>query len=116
MLYNSLIYFLWLHSVRIDPGNAFRLVVKVPKFIVDGEYGLVEMADQEHELWLDRNLQYSLEKFHEEMATKIIWGPSQTLAVWVLDTDSGSEWKVRRDEHFQQLIKDMSVFQVTTDK
>ena len=81
MLSNLLIYFLWLHSVRIDPGNAFRLVVKVPKFITDGEYGLVEMADQEHELWLDRNLQYSLEKFREEMATKIICGPSQTLAV-----------------------------------
>ncbi|XP_066374632.1 uncharacterized protein [Miscanthus floridulus] len=46
------------------------------------------MADQEHELWVDRNLQYSLEKFHEEMATKIIWGPSQTLAAWVLDIDS----------------------------
>ena len=56
MLSNSLIYFLWLHSVRIDPGNAFRLVVKVPKFVAIGEYGLVEMVDQEHELWLDRNL------------------------------------------------------------
>jgi hypothetical protein len=28
------------------------------------------------------------------------------LAVWVVDTDSESEWKVRRDEHFEQLIKD----------
>jgi len=81
MLSNLLIYFLWLHPVRIDSGNTFRLVVKVPKFVADGQYGLVEMADQEHELWLDRNLQYSLKKFHEEMATKIIWGPSQTLAV-----------------------------------
>jgi hypothetical protein len=80
-----------LHSVRIDPGNTFGLVVKVPKFVTDGEYGLVEMADQEHELWLDRNLQYTLEKFYEEMAAKIIWGPSQTLAVWVVDTNSGSE-------------------------
>ena len=106
MLSNSLIYFLWLHYVKIDPSNTFRLVVKVLKFVVDGEYGLIEMADQEHELWLDRNLQYSLEKFYEEMATKIIWGPSQTLAVWVLDTDSGFEWKVRSNEHFQQLIKD----------
>jgi hypothetical protein len=38
------------------------------------------------------------------MATKIIWGPAQTLAIWVLETDSGSTWKIRRDEHFQQLI------------
>jgi len=26
--------------------------------------------------------------------------------VWVLDQDTGSEWKIRRDEHFQQMIKD----------
>jgi len=68
---------------------------------MDGEYGLLEMADQEHELWIDRNLQYTLEKFHEEMATKIIWGPSQTLSVWGVDTNSGSEWKVRSAEQFQ---------------
>ena len=55
---------------------------------------------------VDRTGQYTLEKFHDEMATKIIWGPSQTLLVWVVDTDSGSEWKVRRDEHFQQMVKD----------
>jgi hypothetical protein len=40
------------------------------------------------------------------MATKTIWGPSQTLSVWVVDTDSGFEWKVKRDEHFHQPIKD----------
>ena len=43
-------------SVKIDPGNAFRLVVKVSKFVADGEYGLVEMADQEHEIWFDRTV------------------------------------------------------------
>jgi hypothetical protein len=42
ILSNSLIYFLLMHFVRIDPGNAFRLVVKVAKFVADGEYGLVE--------------------------------------------------------------------------
>jgi hypothetical protein len=26
--------------------------------------------------------------------------------VWVLDQDTGSEWKIRRDEHFQQMIRD----------
>ena len=40
--------------LQINPGNAFRLVVKVSNYVVDGEYGLVEMAEQEHELWLDR--------------------------------------------------------------
>ena len=60
-----------MHYVRIDPSNAFRLVVKVS------------------------------EKFHNDMSTKIIWGPSQTLSVWVLNNESvGSEWKVRMDEHF----------------
>jgi hypothetical protein len=57
---------------RIDPSNAFRLVVKVSKYVANGEYGLVEMAKQEHELWLDRSEQYSLAKFHDEMASKII--------------------------------------------
>jgi hypothetical protein len=91
---------------RIDPGNTFRLVVKVCKYVADGEYRLVEMAEQEHELWLDRSEQYSLAKFVDEMASKIIWRPSQTLAVWVVDTDSDSKWKIRRDDHFHRLIKD----------
>ena len=74
--------------------------------MADGEYGLVEMAEQQHDLWLDRNCQYSMAQFHEDLATKIIWGPSQTLVVWVLDQDTGSEWKIRRDEHLQQMVKD----------
>jgi hypothetical protein len=99
-----LVVLLLIHSIRIDTGNAFRLVVKIGKYVADGEYGLVEMVEHEHKLWLNRTGQYTLEKFHNEMATKIIWGPSQTLSVWVVDTDSGSKWKVRRDEHF--LVKD----------
>ncbi|CAL4915590.1 unnamed protein product [Urochloa decumbens] len=92
--------------IWIDPDNAFKLVVKVRKYFADGDYGLVEMVDQEHDVWFDRNLQYSLGRFNDDMATKIIWGPSQTLSVWVVDTDSDSEWKIRRDEHFHQLIKE----------
>ncbi|CAL4895118.1 unnamed protein product [Urochloa decumbens] len=92
--------------IWIDPGNAFRLVVKVPKYVADGEYGLLEITDQEHELWVDTSQEYSVAKFNDDMASKIIWGPSQTLAVWVVDADTLSEWKIRRDEHFQQLIKD----------
>jgi hypothetical protein len=64
------------HDARIDPDNAFRLVIKVAKFVADGEYGLVEMAKKKHDLWLDRNCQYSMAQFHEDLATKIIRGPS----------------------------------------
>ena len=49
------------------------------------------MSEQEHEIWLDRNDHYTLAKFHAEMETKIIWGPSQTLAVWVVELDSPSQ-------------------------
>ena len=64
------------YCVRIDPSNAFILVVKVSKYVADGEYVQVEMSSQEHKLWLDRTVQFSLSKFHDEMASKIIWGPS----------------------------------------
>ena len=67
-----LISFIIYYDAKIDPGNAFRLVVKVAKFVADGEYGLVEMAEQQHDLWLDRNCQYSMAQFQEDLATKII--------------------------------------------
>jgi len=69
---NSLIFIYVCYCVRIDPGNAFRLVVKVSKYVADGEYSQVEMSPQEHELWLDKTVQFSLSKFHDEMASKII--------------------------------------------
>jgi len=69
-----LVVLLLIHSVRIDLGNAFRLVVKVGKYVADWGYGLVEMVEQELELWLDGTGQHTLEKFHDEMATNIIWG------------------------------------------
>jgi hypothetical protein len=64
------------------------------------------MDEQVHVIWLDKSLQYSIDKFHDDMATKIIWGPAQTWDIWVIDTDSESKWKVRRDEHFEQLFND----------
>ena len=93
-------------NARIDPGNAFRLVLKVGKYTTDVEYGLVEMVAQEHELWLDRSSGYSLSQFYDDVATKIIWGRGQTLSIWVLDTDTGSEWRIRRDEHWQQMMNE----------
>jgi hypothetical protein len=87
-------------------GSILAVVVKVAKYVADGESGLVDIAEQQYDLWLDRNSQYSLAQLQDDLATKIIWGPSQTLAVWVLDQDTGSEWKLRRDDHVQQIIKD----------
>jgi hypothetical protein len=31
-----------------------------------------DMAEQQHDIWFDRNSQYSLAQFHEDLATKII--------------------------------------------
>jgi len=59
-------------NARIDPGNAFRLDLKVAKYTADVEYTLVEMAEQEHVLWLDRTNEYSLAQFYDDVATKII--------------------------------------------
>ena len=91
-------------NARIEPGNAFRLVVKIVKYTAVLEYdGLVEIVDQEHELWLDRSVGYSLAQFHDKMATKIIWGPSQTLSIWVLDSDNWRQKKLNSE--LQQLWK-----------
>lgn len=58
-------------------------------------------------LWVDRSVGYNTTQFHADMSAKIIWGPSQTLSVWVLDSDTiGSEWKIRRDEHWQKMIEE----------
>ena len=48
-------FYVHIHA-RIEPGNVFRLVLKIAKYTADVEYGQVEMVDQEHELWLDRSL------------------------------------------------------------
>lgn len=72
---NTLICVCVRYCVRIDPSRTFRLVVRAPKYVADDEYELVEMSDQKHEVWLDRSVQFSLSKFHDEMASKIIWGP-----------------------------------------
>ena len=100
-------FYVYIHA-RIEPGNAFRLVLTVGKYTaVLGDGGLVERSDQEHVLWVDRSVGYNTAQFHADMSAKIIWGPSQTLSVWVLDSDTiGSEWKIRRDEHWQKMIEE----------
>ena len=37
-------FFIISYDARIDPGNAFRIVVKIFPYVADGEYGIVEMA------------------------------------------------------------------------
>ena len=94
-------FFIISNDARIDPGSAFRTVVKVAPYVADGEYGLVDMAEQHHDIWFDMNSPYSLAQFNEDLASKIIRGPSQTPSVWVLDQDTAFEWKLRRDEHMK---------------
>ncbi|CAN6362348.1 unnamed protein product [Urochloa humidicola] len=89
----------------IDPGNAFRLVVNCEKYKASLDYGIIEMDEQKHEIWLDISSGYNLDKFVEDMATKTIWGRSQTLAIWAVDTDSAAGWKLRRNEHFEKMIQ-----------
>lgn len=48
------------------------------------------MTEQEHEIWVDGSV-CSVDKFKEDIASKIIWGSSQTLVVWGVDRGSGSE-------------------------
>jgi len=43
--------------------------------------------------------------FLSDMTSKIIWGPSQTLQVWSVDSDSAAEWRIRRNEHFVKMIQ-----------
>ncbi|RLM61491.1 hypothetical protein C2845_PM14G11190 [Panicum miliaceum] len=57
-------------------------------------YGFLEIAEEQHEIWFDRRNVYSLDKFVEDMAGKMIWGRTQTLIIWGVDIDSGSEWKL----------------------
>lgn len=59
---------------------------------------------EEHEFWVDGSV-YSLDQFKEDMASKIIWGSSQTLVVWGVDSGSGSEWKLSSNEQFKEMIK-----------
>jgi len=96
--------FVLLVTVRIDPGNAFRIHVSVAKYTANVDYGFVEMDDQEHDVWIDLTSHYSLSKFVNEMAEKIIWGSGQQLVVWGLDKESGTEWKVTTDEQFREMI------------
>ena len=74
-------FFIISNDARIDPGSAFRIVVKVAPYVADGEYGLVDMAEQHHDIWFDMNSPYSLAQFNEDLASKIIRGPSQTPSV-----------------------------------
>jgi hypothetical protein len=69
----------------MDPGNAFRLVVKVSPWLAKDAYGRVEMSEQKLEPWLDRSQHYSLDKFHEDMTNKIIWGGMQKLPACVIE-------------------------------
>ncbi|KAJ1255469.1 hypothetical protein BS78_K214700 [Paspalum vaginatum] len=63
------------------------------------------MAEQEHELWINCSGAYNLDKFREDMSALIIWGTSQAIDVWVVDSDSDAKWKLRRNEHFEKMLQ-----------
>ena len=44
-------FYVHIHA-RIEPGNVFRLVLKIAKYTADVEYGLVEMVDESSSLIL----------------------------------------------------------------
>jgi hypothetical protein len=94
--------------VKIDPGNAFKIVVKCEKFKAILEYAAVlDMDEQWHDLWIDRCSGHNIDAFVTNMASKIPWGPSQTLDVWAVDVGCDSSWKIRKIEHFEKMMKSM---------
>ncbi|WVZ93804.1 hypothetical protein U9M48_039759 [Paspalum notatum var. saurae] len=102
----------------IDPGNAFRFIIKSSSYKANLEYGMLDMQEQEHEHWIDITRGYSMQDLIDDMATKIIWGSSQELQVWGVDTESGSEWRVRDNAQFQRMIEcrlDVRVMKLTVD-
>ncbi|XP_052155403.1 uncharacterized protein LOC127773379 [Oryza glaberrima] len=91
----------------IDPGNALRFLVRVAKYVANLEYGMLPMSEQDYDWWVDISSGYNLDKFHDEMASKIIWGPSQEIRVWGLDTEIGTECKLTTNEEFGQWMNSM---------
>lgn len=65
------------------------------------------MSEQDYDWWVDISSGYNLDKFHDEMASKIIWGPSQEIRVWGLDTEIGTECKLTTNEEFGQWMNSM---------
>lgn len=78
---------------RIEPCNAFKLVVCCSKYNANLEFVMVQMDEQRHVLW-----------FVDAMASKIIWASTQTLAVWAVENDV--EWKLTSNDQFEEMVKD----------
>uniref|UniRef100_A0A0E0LKI9 Transposase MuDR plant domain-containing protein n=1 Tax=Oryza punctata TaxID=4537 RepID=A0A0E0LKI9_ORYPU len=91
----------------IGPGNAFRLIVRVAKYVANLEYGMLQMSDQEYDWWADSSSGYSLDQFHDELASKVIWERSQEIVVWGLDIEIGTECKLVSNEEFGQWMNSM---------
>ncbi|KAJ1275485.1 hypothetical protein BS78_05G139100 [Paspalum vaginatum] len=72
---------------QIDPSSSFRLDVKCASYPANLDYGVLEMAEQEHELWMDYSGAYNLDKFREDMSTLMIWGTSHAIDLWAVDSN-----------------------------
>lgn len=65
---------------------------------------MVEKDEQRHVLWFDVNHTYNLDKFVDDIASIIIWGSTQTLAVWEVQNDV--EQKLKNNDQFEQVVND----------
>lgn len=91
-------------STRIDPSNAFRLVVNSSQYTTILEYENLDIDAQNHVLWIDGSTVYNLDNFVEEMTGRIFLGPCQKFVVWGLDQESDTEWKVSRNDQFVEMV------------
>lgn len=89
-------------DARIELNNEFTVVLKCSKYVADIEYGVVEMVSKIMSCGWSNG--YSLDQCYDDVATKIISGPSQTLSLWVKDTDTRSKWEIKRGDKFDQMM------------
>jgi hypothetical protein len=75
--------------VRIDPCNAFRIHVSVAKYTLVNGYGVLDIEVQEHDLWFDSCNVYTLSRFLDDMASKIILGSNQQQVLAEIVQQSG---------------------------
>ena len=70
--------------VRIDLGNAFRIHVRVDKYTLVNDYGVLDIEAQEHDLWFDTSNVYTLNGFIDDMAPRSSGAPVSNCLFGVL--------------------------------
>jgi len=62
------------------------------------------MAAQELDIWVGG--EYSMDQFRDELCSKMIWGPSQEVAVWGVDKLTGRKERLTSNAEFVDFISD----------